>query len=134
VCRLMLLCSTGFQQNATYICHALQAWQQTVAKAVARTVAATGCDGVRLDGIGNFHHADCMNPAHHHAHAFTNHGHEADVGILRASRAALDALPGGRDVLLSTEGFADLYNMCLLCQRFCCFASKLKEQILLYLV
>ena len=32
---------TGFQQNATYICHALEAWQQTVADAVARTVAAT---------------------------------------------------------------------------------------------
>lgn len=33
---------TGFQQNATYICHALQAWQETVAGAVARTVADTG--------------------------------------------------------------------------------------------
>ena len=33
---------TGFQQNATYICHALQAWQETVARVVARTVADTG--------------------------------------------------------------------------------------------
>ena len=69
------------------------------------------CDGVRLDGIGNFHHADCDNPAHHHAHAFSNHGHAADVAIMAAVRAAINAVPGGQSVLLSTEGFADLYNL-----------------------
>lgn len=69
---------TAYGWNATYICHALKEWQETVAGAVARTLAATGCDGVRLDGIGNFHHEPCFNAAHKHddhdGHEFAIHG------------------------------------------------------------
>eukprot|EP00040_Diaphanoeca_grandis_P021494 m.114544 g.114544 ORF g.114544 m.114544 type:complete len:371 (-) comp28360_c2_seq2:976-2088(-) len=101
----------GYEWNVTYACHAYTPWQQTVAAVVSRTIAATGCDGVRLDGIGNFHHAPCWNPAHDHAHEFTIHGVECDLGILGAARAAMDALPNGKNVLLSTEGYGDLYNL-----------------------
>jgi hypothetical protein len=100
----------GYKWNATYMCHALPSWQEVVAGAVARTITATNCDGVRLDGLGNFHHAPCLNPAHAHAHPYTNQGLEADLAIMSAVRAAMDALPGGKDKLLSTEGFADHYN------------------------
>ena len=42
---------------------------------------------------------------------YSNHGHQADVAIMGAVRGAMDAVAGGEDVLLSTEGFADLYNL-----------------------
>lgn len=66
---------------------------------------------MRLDGIGNFHHEDCDNPSHSHSDAFSNHGHAADVAIMAAVRTAMNSVPGGQSVLLSTEGFADLYNL-----------------------
>jgi hypothetical protein len=42
---------------------------------------------------------------------YSNHGHQADVAIMGAVRGAMDAVGGGDNVLLSTEGFADLYNL-----------------------
>jgi hypothetical protein len=104
----------AINQNATYMCHALERWKTTVANAVSRTVRDTSCDGVRLDGITNSNHESCWNPAHSHANPFADQGNQADLAILNASRVAMDrALPGGEgaEVLLSTEGFGDLYNL-----------------------
>ena len=56
----------------------------------------------------------CYNPAHHHPHPFVNHGLEADLGMLAATRDAMrTAAPNalGHDKLLSSEGFADLFHM-----------------------
>eukprot|EP01047_Picozoa_sp_COSAG01_P008989 COSAG01_NODE_363_length_18113_cov_45.041690_15_plen_65_part_00 len=39
-------------QNASTLCHAFGRWQDQVATFVARVVAQTGVDGVRLDGLG----------------------------------------------------------------------------------
>ena len=83
-----------------------------VADAVARTMNATGADGIRLDGVGNFHLYLCFNPDHRHHDEYVTHGLHADLELLRASRAAMDAHDAttGRQTILSTEGFSDVYS------------------------
>ena len=62
----------AFHEHASYMCHAFEAWQTAVAEAVARTARLSGCDGFRLDGLGNFHHAPCYNTAHNHSNPYSN--------------------------------------------------------------
>ena len=99
--------------EAVEMCHAFPLWQRTVADAVSRTMNATGADGIRLDGVGNFHLYQCFNPDHKHHDEYATHGLHADLELLRASRAAMDAhdATAGRQTLLSTEGYSDMYSL-----------------------
>ena len=89
-------------QGFYHMCAGCVEWQDHLAEMVARLLAETDADGVRLDSLG-FYYLPCYNPAH---------GHETPFGynewlkqlLTKVRNAAVAVKP---DVLLLTEGPAD---------------------------